>query len=174
MDPTSDAPPSAMPDKSLEAVYEQLRGIAAAMLDREIPGHTLQPTALVNEAYVRLAAQQNLPGYTRDQLLGLGATMIRRVLVDHYRRKHALKRGGGSKRVQLDAGVFYPVEGILALEDALAKFEKIDPAKANLVVLKFFGGLSVDQISQLVGDSPRKVARDWAFARAWLGRELSE
>ena len=161
-------------EKFPEAVYAQLRGLAAAMLDREVPGHTLQPTALVNEAYLRLAAQRELVGANREQLLALGATMIRRVLVDHYRGKTALKRGGtGAKRVDLEAAAEDGCEDMMAVEEALAKLEQIDPGKAQVVVLKFYGGMSVEQIAALHGDSPRKVARDWAFARAWLGRELS-
>lgn len=156
-----------------EAVYTQLRGLAAAMLLRELPGHTLQPTALVNEAYLRLAAQREFEHHSREQLLALGAVMIRRVLIDHYRQATAQKRGGGLARVEHESSILDSNAGVMAVEDALEKLERLDPAKANLVVLRFYGGMSIDQIATLHGDSPRKVARDWAFARAWLGRELS-
>jgi len=157
-----------------EAVYVQLRGFAAAMLDQESPGHTLQPTALVHEAYLRLVAQRELSGASREQVLALGAMMIRRVLIDHYRHKSALKRGGeDARRVDHEETVDDVHAGVLAIEEALAKLESLDPGKARIVILKFYGGMSVDQIASLSGDSPRKVARDWAFARAWLGRELS-
>jgi RNA polymerase sigma-70 factor, ECF subfamily len=156
-----------------EAVYSQLRGLAAAMLEHEEPGHTLQPTALVNEAYLRLAAQRELGGASHEQILALGATMIRRVLVDHYRTRTALKRGGHAQRVDLELAEPKIAQDYAALEDALAKLEQIDPEKAKIVVMKFYGGMSVEQIATVQGDSPRKVARDWAFARAWLGRELA-
>ncbi|MBC7772800.1 MAG: RNA polymerase subunit sigma-70 [Pyrinomonadaceae bacterium] len=157
-----------------DAVYTQLRGLAAAMLEQESPGHTLQPTALVHEAYIRLAAQRELSGATREQILALGAIMIRRVLVDHYRHKTALKRGGeNGRRVEYEASTLDPRDGTLAIEEALAKLETLDPGKARIVILKFYGGMSVEQIASLQGESPRKVARDWAFARAWLGMELS-
>lgn len=157
-----------------EAVYAQLRAIAAIMLDREVPGHTLQPTALANEVYVRLATQHELVGAPREQLLAIGATMVRRVLVDHYRHKTALKRGGrGRSRIDLEqVGVEDQVD-LLVVEEAIAKLERVDPRRARLVVLKFYGGMTVEQIAEMQGDSPRTVARDWAFARAWLGRELN-
>ena len=156
-----------------EAVYAQLRAIAATLLDRESPGHTLQPTALVHEAYLRLAAQRELAEASREQLLAIGAMMIRRVLVDYYRRKTALKRGGGADRVEAHSAAVEQRADVLIIEDVLAKLERLDADKARLVEMKFYGGMSVAQIAAFRGASPRQVARDWAFARAWLGRELT-
>ena len=156
-----------------EAVYAELRAIAATLLDRETPGHTLQPTALVHEAYLRLVCQRGLSDAPRERLLAIGAMMIRRVLLDHYRHKAALKRGGGAGRAEPDRTPAEERIDVLVVEDALAKLERFDPDKARLVEMKFYGGMSVEQIATLRDESPRKVARDWAFARAWLGRELS-
>ncbi|HEX8734383.1 MAG TPA: sigma-70 family RNA polymerase sigma factor [Pyrinomonadaceae bacterium] len=159
----------------LPLVYDELHRIAANYLRRENAGHTLQPTALVNEAYLKLVDQRNVDWQNRAHFFGIAANLMRRILLKHAERKHAEKRGGHAKKIALDAAdVFFEEQNtnFLALEEALQKLAVRDRQKARIVELKFFGGLKTDEIAEVIGKSSKTVERDWIFARAWLKREL--
>jgi RNA polymerase sigma factor (TIGR02999 family) len=165
-------------DELLPLVYDQLRLLARAYLRRERTGHTLQPTALVHEAYLRLVEQRTIRCENRAHFLALAATMMRRILVNHAQARRAAKRGGGLSTVALDSACFSPPGGrqidVLLLNDALEKLAAVDAMKARVVELRFFGGLSVDEVSEIVGRSRASVERDWTFARAWLYTHLKD
>lgn len=152
-------------------VYAELRKIADAYLRRERGGHTLQPTALVNEAWLRMMASEPRGFATRHQFFALAAQMMRRILVDHARRAGAGKRGGDQMRVGLDEapGVAAHVEQLLALDEALTQLAVASPRQARVVELRYFGGLGVEEIGELLGVSPATVSRDQRSAEAWLG-----
>ena len=158
-------------------VYDELRALAAKALQRERPDHTLQPTAIVNEAFLRLVEQSHAEYHSRTHFFAISAQMIRRVLVDHARKHHAAKRGGHEKRLtlreSLDGGISKEID-VLALDEALEKLARLDPRQCQVVELRFFGGLSVEQTADMLEISPRTVEQDWRMARAWLKRELSE
>jgi RNA polymerase sigma factor (TIGR02999 family) len=163
-------------DKLLPLIYGELRRLAAHYLRRERPDHTLQPTALVHEAYLRLVDQTRAQWQNRAHFFGAAAQMMRRILVDHARQHKAAKRGGSGQRVTLDEKVAFAPEremDLLALEDALIKLEQVDPQKSRLVELRFFGGLSTEEAAEVLGVSPATVTRQWRAAKAWLLRELS-
>ena len=163
-------------DRMLPLVYDELRRLAAGYLRRERPGHTLQPTALVHEAYVRLIDQRNVDWANRAQFIGLAAVMMRRILVNHARDRIADKRGGGAEHVPLTlAGDRLGAAeiNVLDLHEALERLTALDERKSQIVELKFFGGLTMDEIAQTMGVSRATVERDWKFARAWLYREVS-
>ena len=158
-------------------VYAELRRQAQLALRRE-EGHTLQPTALVHEAWLRLADQHDARWDSRTQFFAIAARMMRRVLLDHARTHHALKRGGGAVQVSL-ADADRPTErseidavDIIALDDALERLAKLDPQKARLVDLRYFAGLSIPEAAAALGVSTATVGREWAIARMWLRREL--
>jgi RNA polymerase sigma factor (TIGR02999 family) len=156
-------------------VYEELRRLAAAYLRRERPGHTLQATALVHEAYVRLRNQHAVDWSNRGQLMGVAAVMMRRILVNHARDRVADKRGGGAPHVPLTlAGseIGTAELDLLELHDALTRLAESDPRKARIVELKFFGGLTTEEIAETLDISTATVERDWKFARAWLHRAV--
>ena len=164
-------------DKLYPLIYDELRRLAAHYLRRERPGHTLQPTALVHEAYLRLIDQTRTRWQNRAHFFGAAAQMMRRILVDHARQHGAAKRGGGERRVTLAEGAaFAPERGVdlLALEDALNKLERVNPQKSRLVELRFFGGLSTEEAAEVLGVSAATVTREWRAAKAWLHRELSK
>lgn len=164
-------------------VYDELRELAGKFLAGERVGHTLQPTALVNEAYMRLVGPGGPQWDSRAHFFGAAARAIRRILTDHARGKQSLKRGGSAKRVGLeDISDTVPQQGVrideegpdfVAIDRALEKLAKIDEGKAKVVELRFFAGLTVEQAAAALGVSPSTVARDWQFARLWLHRELS-
>lgn len=163
-------------DRMLPLVYDELRRLAAAYLRRERAGHTLQPTALVHEAYVRLIDQKRVDWSNRAQFIGLAAVMMRRVLVNHARDRRAEKRGGGAERVPLTlAGELADDPGIdvLDLHETLDRLAAVDARKARIVELRFFGGLTMDEIATSEGISLATVEREWRFTRAWLYRELA-
>jgi RNA polymerase sigma factor (TIGR02999 family) len=169
-------------------VYAELRRQAQLALRREDEGHTLQPTALVHEAWLRLGDQQDARWESRTQFFAIAAQMMRRVLLDHARARHALKRGGnggGAVQVSLGDGNFFaeggarPAEGspidpvdVIALDDALERLAMLDPQKARLVELRYFAGLSIPETAAALGVSTATVGREWAIARMWLRREL--
>ena len=164
------------PDRVLPIVYAELRRLAASYLRRERPGHTLQPTALVHEAYVRLLDQRQVDWANRAQFVGLAAVMMRRILVNHARDRVAEKRGGGAEHVPLtlsgdDIGA--DEVDVLDLHEALTRLSDLDPRKGQIVELKFFGGLTTDEIADTLRVSTATVERDWKFARAWLYRAVS-
>lgn len=154
----------------LPLVYEELRRLAAGYLRRERPDHTLQPTALVHEAYLRLIDQQRVDWSNRAQFVGLAAVMMRRILVNHARDRATAKRGGGVEHVPLTlaGGVGVPAVDLLAIHDALERLAALDERKAQIVELKFFGGLTAAEIAAVLRVSTATVEREWSFARAWL------
>lgn len=161
----------------LPLVYDELRRLAAAFLQRERPDHTLQATALVHEAYMRLVRQDSVGFCDRHQLFAAAAVVMRRILVDHARTKRREKRGGDAVMVALDEAiaVFEQRSGDLkALDEALTDLAQLDERKARLVELHFFGGATIEEGAEILGVSPRTAARDWEFARVWLRDRLSD
>jgi RNA polymerase sigma factor (TIGR02999 family) len=158
----------------IEAVYGELRRLARGYLQRERPDHSLPPTALVHEAYLKLVDQDRVRWQNRAQFFAIAAHVMRRILVDHARARHALKRGAGA-RVPLedvDLGTDPLDVDILALDAALCRLAETYPRQSELVELRFFAGLTVPEIAGVMGVAPITVKRDWALARAWLYREL--
>ena len=171
-----DSAPEDGPDGILPIVYAELRRLAASYLSRERQGHTLQPTALVHEAYVRLIDQRQIDWNNRAQFIGLAAVMMRRILVNHARDRIADKRGGGAEHVPLTLageGIGAPEVNLLDLHEALNDLTATDPRKGRIVELKFFGGLTTAEIAENLGLSVATVERDWKFARAWLYRAMA-
>ena len=160
----------------LPLVYDELRKLARGYLARERKTHTLQPTALVHEAYLRLIDQRKVDWRNRAQFVGVAAVMMRRVLINHARDHAARKRGGDVERVTLsvsrEPGVAPEVD-LVDLHDALGKLEAIDPRKSRIVELKFFGGLTTEEIGEVMQVSPATVKREWSFSKAWLYDAMS-
>jgi RNA polymerase sigma factor (TIGR02999 family) len=162
-------------DRLMPLLYDELRRIAAGLLRRESSGHTLQPTALVHEAYLRLVGQGRAELTGKAHFLSIAARMMRRILVDHARAKQRAKRGGGETRVELTDWVQSTTPrsvDLLALDAALDQLEGEDETKARVVELRYFGGLTVDETAAVLGSSPATVKRHWSFAQAWLVRAL--
>jgi RNA polymerase sigma factor (TIGR02999 family) len=160
-------------DQVIPLVHAELKRLARRRLAGERPNHTIQPTALVNEAYVRLANEHRMQWRDRAHFLAVAAQLMRFILVDHARRRQYQKRGGDREVVVLDMDVAdVGTESILRIDDALSGLAKVDQRKARVVELRVFAGLSVDECAQLLGVSPETIGRDWKFARAWLQREL--
>lgn len=157
-------------------VYEELHRLAHHYMGRERPDHTLQTSALVNEAYLRLADQKDLHWQNRAQFFGLAARLMRHILVDHARRHTRAKRGQGQKVALEDSVFLNPERGaeLIALDDALNRLAALHPRKGQIVELKFFGGLTVEEIAEVLKVSPVTVMRDWSFAKSWLHREISD
>jgi RNA polymerase sigma factor (TIGR02999 family) len=161
-------------ERLLPLVYAELHRVASAYMRRERPDHTLQPTALINEAYLRLI-QEDVDWNSREHFVGFAAHVMRQVLVDYSRARNAQQRGGGLERVELqDQFAISPdkLEQVLLLDEALDRLEKTNPRQARIVELRYFGGLSVEQIGAMLDIAPRSVKRDWALARIWLFEEL--
>lgn len=161
-------------DLLVPLVYAELHDLAAHYMRGERSDHTLQPTALVHEAYMRLVDQRNVSWQNRSHFFGIAAQTMRRILVDHARRKRASKREGGD-RVTLDESVAETSQrsvDLIALDDALLKLAALDPRHAKVVELRYFGGLDIEQVAESLGISPATVKRDWTFARAFLQREM--
>jgi RNA polymerase sigma factor (TIGR02999 family) len=160
----------------LPAIYDDLRRLASGFMRDERPGHTLQPTALVHEAYLRVADQRQSQWQNRAHLLGVFARMMRRVLLDHAGARQAAKRGGkDAVRIELDDALdLYTDEKVdlFALDDALRRLEQRDARQAQIVEMRFFGGLTIDEAAEVVGLSPTSVKREWSVAKRWLRREL--
>ncbi|HEU4693894.1 MAG TPA: sigma-70 family RNA polymerase sigma factor, partial [Vicinamibacterales bacterium] len=164
-------------DELVPLVYAELRRQASRYLARERSGHTLQPTALVNEAYMRLAEQRRVQWHDRGQFFAVAATVMRRVLVDHARQHGASKRGARFT-ISLDDGEIVaiapaPDVDVLALNDALTELAEIDPVRTRLIELRFFAGLTTDETAEALGVSPATVTRSWRLARAWLHARLT-
>ena len=161
----------------LPLVYGELRGLAARRLRRERPDHTLQPTALVHEAYIRLVDQRRVRWQNRAHFYGVAAQVMRRILVDRARKRAADKRGAGWQRVTL-VGDKTPNGSrdvdVLALDDALQRLAALDPQQERIVELRYFGGLTLDETAEVMGISTATVKREWAIARAWLRAQLSD
>lgn len=176
----------------LPLVYEELRSLARRHLRHERDSHTLQRTALVHEAFLRIVDQQQVDWESRSQFYGIASQMMRRILVDHARRRSAAKRGDGAQHVDLDAVLLAegrdadagqagesalptaePEIDFAAVDEALKRLEALDPQQGRLVELRFFGGLSIKETADIIGVSPATVKREWAIARAWLQREIT-
>jgi len=163
------------PKSLMPLVYDELRRIAAGYIRRERPGQTLQATALVNEAFVRLAAEKARPFANRTHFLAVAALSMRQILVQRARARKAAKRGGAPERVTLDEGLIVreaPSIDVLALDEALNRLALLDSELARIVELRYFGGLTVEETAEAVGSSPATVKRQWAMARAWLKRAM--
>lgn len=163
-------------DQILPVVYDELRKQAANYLRRERAGHTLQTTALIHEAYIRLVDQRNVRWQNRAHFFGISAQMMRRILVDHARAKARAKRGGSDIRVSLDDANLTTKEAdldIVALDEALDRLAKIDEQQSRVVELRFFSGLTVEETAEVLKISPATVKRDWSMAKAWLHREVT-
>jgi RNA polymerase sigma factor (TIGR02999 family) len=164
-------------EELMPVVYDELYRLARGYMNRELPGHQLQVTALVNEAYLRLANWKDARWENRAHFFGVTAQLMRRILVDFARARQYEKRGGGVRQVPLDEATALPLQrdaDFIALDDALESLAELDPRKSRIVELKFFGGLSVAEIAELLKTSERTVLREWSLARAWLHRELSK
>lgn len=162
-------------ERLIPLVYDELRIMARAQLSHERPDHSLQATALVHEAYLRLAGDKHPPWNDKAHFFHAAAEAMRRILIEHARTRGRVKRGGGQKRVSLsgiDLATEQDPEELLALDDAICRFEQQDPSAAEVVRLRFFAGLSVEETAQTLGISERTVKREWAFARAWLFKAL--
>jgi RNA polymerase sigma factor (TIGR02999 family) len=158
-------------DELLPVVYGELRKLASSYLRRERVGHTLQPTALVHEAYMRLVDQTQVQWQNRAHFFGVAAQMMRRILVDHARAHEAEKRGGEFQKLSLDENIDVSGErdvNLVALDDALNLLAEVDPQKSKIVELRFFGGLSVEETAEVLGVSAPTVKRQWRMAKAWL------
>jgi RNA polymerase sigma factor (TIGR02999 family) len=162
-------------DRLTPIVYEELRRLASHYMRGERPGHSLQATALVNEAYVRLVDYKGMQWQNRAHFFAVSAQLMRRILVDHARR-HNLKRGGGVQHVSLDETAIVGGDrapDLVALDDALHAMARLDPRKVQVVEMRFFGGLSVEETAEVLKVSSVTVMRDWSTAKAWLYRELA-
>jgi RNA polymerase sigma factor (TIGR02999 family) len=163
-------------DKLMPLVYRELRRLASNYLRRERPGHTLQPTALVNEAYLKLIDQKSARWQNRAQFFGVAAQLMRRILVDHARAHQADKRGGSDQqRLSITSAerlVQQPDVDLLALHEALEELATLDPQQERIVELRFFGGLSIEETAEVLGVGHATIERDWKMARAWLRRKL--
>ncbi|MGA2035776.1 MAG: sigma-70 family RNA polymerase sigma factor [Thermoguttaceae bacterium] len=157
-------------------VYSELRALAARYLRRERKNHTLQPTALVHEAYLKLVGQTRVDWQGRAHFLAFAAQAMRQILVDHARRHKAEKRGGNRHHIALDDNLVVESSrnvDLLTLEDALTKLTRLDPRQARMIELRFFGGLGIAEVAKVMGMSKRSVEREWTMVRAWLRREFS-
>jgi len=163
-------------DKLMPLVYSELRRLATNYLRRERVGHTLQPTALVNEAYLKLIDQKHARWQNRAQFFGISAQLMRRILVDHARQHQAAKRGGADQQrlsvTSAEQIVQQPQVDLLALNEALDELATMDPQQSRVVELRFFGGLSIEEAAEVLGVGHATVERDWKMARAWLRRQL--
>ena len=180
MDPPQTAPRlperGESPEVLVRLLYQELRRVAAACLRHERPNHTLQPTALVNEAYLRLAAHGGPEWNDRAQFLGAAAHLMREILIDYARKRSRAKRGGGQAPLSIEDAAGLTIDDgvdLLALDEALDGLERIDPQQRRIVELRYFGGLNIDEAARALGISPATVKREWRTAKSWLHRELS-
>ncbi len=164
-------------DKLVPVVYQELRRLAAYYMRRERPGHTLQTSALVNEAYMRLVDYSQMRWQSRAHFFAVAAQAMRRILVEHARKRHFAKRGGGAVKVSLDEAAIVSQEqaaDLVALDDALTSLEAMDERKARIVELRYIGGLNIEETAEVLAISPATVQREWRAAKAWLYREIKE
>jgi len=164
-------------ERLMPFVYDELRRLARAFLSREREGHTLQPTALVNEAYLRLVDQTRVNWQNRAHFYGIASSMMRRVLIDHARARVSGKRGGAAIHLSIDdiqISIEERAAGFVALDEALRTLEQMDARKSRVVEMRFFGGLTDEEIAEVLGVTTRTVLRDWQKAKLWLYRELSQ
>ena len=164
-------------DQLLPLVHAELRRIARRQMSHERPSHTLQATALVNEAYLKLAGQEGFEWQNRAHFFAVCAQVMRHILIDHARAHARDKRGGGAVQVSLEEAALIngqPPEHFLALDEALKTLEQVDPQKGKLVELRYFGGLSIEETAEVLNISPRTVRREWRRSKAWLYRMITE
>ena len=164
-------------DTLVPLVYAELRNLADRLLKRERPDHTLQPTAIVHEAYLRLADHRDVKWTDRSHFMAVASRAIRRILIDHARSHRTFKRGGKRLKVTLDSPLIFTAErdvDVVHVDEALKKLANQDERQSRVVELRFFGGLTVSEAAQVLGVSKRTVESDWTLAKAWLHRELSE
>ena len=163
--------------KLIPVVYAELRRLAGSYMRRERVDHTLQATALVHEAYLKLIEQRSANWQNRAHFFGVAAQLMRRILIDHARGHSRQKRGGEQKKVSLDEAFVFSekqADELLAVDDSLNRLAEIDPRQARVVELRFFGGLSVEEAAEVLGVSPKTIKRDWSVAKAWLYADLKE
>ena len=164
-------------DQLMPLVYTELRRLAHHYMSRERSGHTLQTTALVNEAYLRLVDQESMRWENRAHFFGIAARLMRQILVDHARSRGAAKRGGTQVRLSLskvDHIASRSDVNLIALDEALRRLEALDPQKSRIIELRYFGGLGIEETAEVIGISPASVKRDWSMARAWLRSEIGD
>ena len=165
-------------DDLMPLVYSELKRQAARYLRNERPGHTLQTTALIHEAYLKLVDQRNVDWQNRAHFYGIAAQMMKRVLLDHAKARHRVKRGGAAENVDFDERLHVGSDekriDLIALDEALARLAKMDPRQAQIVELRYFGGLGVEDTAAFLQISPATVKRDWNSAKAWLKLEMGE
>jgi len=162
-------------DKLMPLVYEELHRLAHRYMNQERPGHTLQTSGLVNEAFVKLVDQKDVHWQNRSHFFGIAAQLMRRVLVDYARSRHYAKRGGDARQVSLDEALTVSPERateVVALDDALKRLALIDERKSQIVEFRFFGGLSIEETAEVLKVSPGTIMRDWTLAKAWLRKEM--
>ena len=162
-------------DKLMPLVYEELHRLAHQYMNRERPGHTLQTSGLVNEAYLRLVDQREVRWQNRAHFFGIAAQLMRRILVDYARSRHYAKRGGDARQVSFDEAVTVSPERateVVALDEALKRLAVIDERKSQIVEFRFFGGLSIEETAEVLKVSPGTIMRDWTLAKAWLRQEM--
>jgi RNA polymerase sigma factor (TIGR02999 family) len=167
----------ATPEELLASLYDELRRLATHKMAREAPGQTLQATALVHEAWLRLGGEHQPAWRDRAHFFAAAAEAMRRILIDRARHRQALRRGGGAEKVELDGleiAMEMPDEQLIELHEALERFAQMDPKKADLVKLKFFAGLTLEEAAEVLGISTPTAKRYWAYARAWLFREMGK
>jgi len=162
-------------DKLMPLVYGELHRLAHQYMNRERPGHTLQTSGLVNEAYLRLVDQREVHWQNRAHFFGIAAQLMRRILVDYARSRHYAKRGGDARQVSFDEAVIVSPERateVVALDDALKRLAVIDERKSQIVEFRFFGGLSIEETAEVLKVSPGTIMRDWTLTKAWLRKEM--
>jgi len=163
-------------DQLIPIVESELRRVASRLISNENPGHTLQTSALINEAYLRLVDQKNVQWQNRAHFFAVSAQIMRHILIDHARRHHYAKRGAGARKIEFDEATLMPerrAAELVALDDALRELAEMDPRKSEIVELRFFGGLNIEEAAEVMKISPATVQREWRRARAWLHRALS-
>ncbi|PYS56944.1 MAG: RNA polymerase subunit sigma-70 [Acidobacteria bacterium] len=163
-------------DKLMPLIYSELRQLARHYMSRERPGHTLQTTALVNEAYMRLVNRKGVHWQNRAHFFAIAAQLMRSILVDHARSHTYAKRGGGAHKIALDDAMAVSQQraaDVVALDDALKRLAEIDPQQSRIVEMKFFGGLTIEETAEVLGLSPATIKREWSTAKAWLYHELN-
>jgi len=164
-------------DKLMPLIDAELRRLAHRYMNRERAGHTLQTTALVNEAFLRLVNRQNLQWQNRAHFFGIAAQLMRTILVDHARSHASAKRGGGARKLELDEAMVVSQQKaseVIALDDALKQLALLDPQQSRIVELRFFGGLTVEEAAEVLQISPATIKREWSTAKAWLYHELAK
>jgi RNA polymerase sigma factor (TIGR02999 family) len=164
-------------DKLFPIVYKELHRLAAAYMRKESPGHTLQTSALVNEAYLKLVDQKNVRWQNRAHFFGIAAQLMRRILVDHARSRTRMKRGAGAQRLSLNEAAIISAdsaEAFLSMDDALKRLGEMDPKKCRIVEMKIFCGLNMKEIAEVEKVSPSTIEREWRKAKAWLHREIQQ